>query len=51
MLFILKGPKHKAKDTGRSSLKRKEIDSDGDSPDRRPPAHRRKAMVYDTDED
>ncbi|XP_039114290.1 LOW QUALITY PROTEIN: protein LEO1 homolog [Dioscorea cayenensis subsp. rotundata] len=45
------GPKHKAKDTGRSSLKRKEIDSDGDSPDRRPPAHRRKAMVYDTDED
>ncbi|KAJ0973944.1 hypothetical protein J5N97_015909 [Dioscorea zingiberensis] len=43
-------PKQKAKETGRSSLKRKEIDSDGDSPDRRP-VHRRKAIVFDSDED
>ncbi|KAJ0973892.1 hypothetical protein J5N97_015857 [Dioscorea zingiberensis] len=43
-------PKQRAKETGRSSLKRKEIDSDGDSPDRRP-VHRRKAIVFDSDED
>ncbi|KAK2663358.1 hypothetical protein Ddye_001932 [Dipteronia dyeriana] len=43
-------PKQKGKDTG-SSLKRKAIASDEDSPPRKAPTHRRMAVVYDSDEE
>ncbi|RWR77214.1 protein LEO1 [Cinnamomum micranthum f. kanehirae] len=43
-------PPRRNKDSG-ASLKRKEIDSDADSPPRKPPAHRRMAVVFDSDEE
>lgn len=43
-------PKQKAKESQRN-LKRKEIESDEDSPKRKPTAHRRLAVVYDSDEE
>ncbi|KAG6538477.1 hypothetical protein ZIOFF_003600 [Zingiber officinale] len=43
-------PRKKIKETGRSNLKRKEIESDEESPPRKT-VHRRKAVVYDSDED
>ncbi|XP_074587754.1 protein LEO1 homolog [Curcuma longa] len=43
-------PRKKVKESGRSNLKRKEIESDEESPPRKT-AHRRKAVVYDSDED
>ncbi|KAJ6853480.1 protein LEO1-like protein [Iris pallida] len=39
------------KGSGGSSLKRKEIQSDEDSPPRKTTIHRRKAVVFDSDED
>ncbi|KAI5648287.1 hypothetical protein M9H77_34292 [Catharanthus roseus] len=41
-------PKRKSKESG---SKRKEIESDEDSPPRKAPAHRRMAIVYDSDEE
>jgi len=35
----------------RGSLKRKEIESDEESPPRKTTTHRRMAVVYDSDED
>ncbi|WOH03470.1 hypothetical protein DCAR_0622868 [Daucus carota subsp. sativus] len=43
-------PKHKAKESQRN-FKHKEIESDDDSPKRKPTTHRRMAVVYDSDED
>nr|CAD1819443.1 unnamed protein product [Ananas comosus var. bracteatus] len=43
-------PKRKTNETGSGGLKRKEIDSDADSPPRKPPVHRR-TVVFDSDED
>lgn len=39
------------KESGSGSLKRKEIESDEDSPPRKAATHRRKAVVFDSDED
>ncbi|KAK8963921.1 hypothetical protein KSP40_PGU012640 [Platanthera guangdongensis] len=44
-------PRRNARETGGSSLKRKEIESDVDSPPRKAPTHRRKAVVFDSDDD
>ncbi|KAI3454734.1 hypothetical protein Pfo_011397 [Paulownia fortunei] len=43
-------PKHKVRDSGRS-LKRKDIESDEDSPPRKTTTHRRMKMVYESDEE
>ncbi|KAI3736860.1 hypothetical protein L2E82_26847 [Cichorium intybus] len=43
-------PQFKHKGSG-GSQKRKEMDSDEDSPPKKPASHRRKALVYDSDED
>ncbi|GMY15531.1 protein LEO1 homolog isoform X1 [Fagus crenata] len=43
-------PKQKGRDFG-GSLKRKEIESDEDSPPRKMTSHRRMAVVYDSDEE
>lgn len=43
-------PKNRAKELG-GSLKRKEIESDEDSPPRKVTTHRRKALVYDSDDE
>ncbi|KAL2935407.1 Protein LEO1-like protein [Bienertia sinuspersici] len=43
-------PNQMAKDA-RASLKRKEIDSDEESPRKKPTTHRRMAVVYDSDEE
>ncbi|KAJ8484866.1 hypothetical protein OPV22_017351 [Ensete ventricosum] len=44
-------PRGKMKETGSSSLKRKEIDSGEESPPRKTTVHRRKAVVFDSDDD
>lgn len=44
-------PRQKAKESSRGSLKRKEIESDEDSPPRKLATHRRMAVVYDSDEE
>ncbi|XP_062028043.1 protein LEO1 homolog isoform X1 [Rosa rugosa] len=44
------GPKQKVKGSGHG-LKRKEIESDEDSPPRKTTTHRRMAVVYDSDEE
>lgn len=44
-------PRRNFRETGGSSLKRKEVDSDVDSPPRKLPTHRRKAVVFDSDDD
>ncbi|XP_008786813.2 protein LEO1 homolog [Phoenix dactylifera] len=44
-------PRKKIRETGGSSLKRKEIESDGESPPRKTTVHRRKAVVFDSDEE
>ncbi|KAG1365520.1 protein LEO1 [Cocos nucifera] len=44
-------PRKKIKETGGRSLKRKEIESDGESPPRKTAVHRRKAVVFDSDEE
>ncbi|KAK9926102.1 hypothetical protein M0R45_023351 [Rubus argutus] len=44
------GPKQKVKGSGHG-LKRKEIESDEDSPPRKSTTHRRMAVVYDSDEE
>ncbi|XP_074277723.1 protein LEO1 homolog [Silene latifolia] len=43
-------PKHTVKEAG-SSLKRKEYESDEESPRKKPTTHRRMAVVYDSDEE
>ncbi|KAI0501138.1 hypothetical protein KFK09_016081 [Dendrobium nobile] len=43
-------PRRNVRESGGSSLKRKEIDSDVDSPPRKA-VHRRKAVVFDSDDD
>ncbi|CAA3016340.1 LEO1 homolog isoform X1 [Olea europaea subsp. europaea] len=45
-----KEPKQRAKQSG-GSLKRKDIESDEDSPPRKAATHRRMAIVYDSDEE
>lgn len=48
-LYLLQEPRGK---TGSSTLKRKEFDSDGESPPRKMTSvNRRKAIVFDSDED
>lgn len=49
--YLLQEPRKKIKETGGSSLKRKEIESDGESPPRKTAVHRRKAIVFDSDEE
>lgn len=44
-------PRKKIKEIGGSSLKRREIESDGESPPRKTAVHRRKAVVFDSDEE
>lgn len=44
-------PRRNSRDGGGSNLKRKEIDSDVDSPPRKAPIHRRKAVVFDSDDE
>lgn len=46
----LQEPKHKSKDF-KSNAKRKGLESDEDSPPRKPTAHRRMAVVYDSDDE
>lgn len=48
--ILLQEPPRRHKDSG-ASLKRKEIDSDPDSQPRKPPTHRRMAVVFDSDEE
>lgn len=49
-LDFFQEPKRKAKEPG-TSLKRKEIESDEDSPPRKAATHRRMAIVYDSDDE
>uniref|UniRef100_A0A1D1ZB00 RNA polymerase-associated protein LEO1 n=1 Tax=Anthurium amnicola TaxID=1678845 RepID=A0A1D1ZB00_9ARAE len=44
-------PKRRVRESEGSVLKRKEIESDGESPPRKLVTHRRKAVVFDSDED
>ncbi|XP_010922107.1 protein LEO1 homolog isoform X2 [Elaeis guineensis] len=44
-------PRRKIRGTGSSNLKRKELELDGESPPRKTTMHRRKAVVFDSDED
>lgn len=50
LILLLQEPKRKTNETGSGGLKRKEIDSDADSPPRKPSVHRR-TVVFDSDED
>lgn len=50
ILFLLQEPRKKVKESRSSNLKRKGIESDEESPPRKT-VHRRKAVVYDSDED
>ena len=50
MDIFMQEPKQKAKEFG-GSLKRKEVESDEDSPRKKMTTHRRMAIVYDSDEE